>query len=279
MIKASWFGVFIALAVLYFGVFRTAPNPAIFLDSHAIILVLGGTLAVTLIAFPLQKLEDIVSLIIFGVLKKKKATALEQAKDLVRLANLRFANQPINISNTEKHPFMREALHLLVKEHLDADELKSVLVKRSDFFKKKYTEDAKTLNAIGKFPPAFGLLGASTGMIAMMANIGQGQQDKIGDAMAIALVATFWGIAIANFILLPLADFASRVVIEDQHVRYMIIDGIVLIRKGEDPRVVMEKLLAYLPPHYRTEVEPLVNVKPVVPGLNVVPMPTRNKAV
>lgn len=253
--KASWFGIFLAVAVLYFGVFSSAPNPAIFLDSHAVILVLGGTLAAALIAFPYKKLENIVSLLVFGVIARKKSSLIAQAKELIRLSQLSMSGQPPNISHTPKHAFMRESLHLLSKDYLDASELKNVLQKRSDFFKKKYSADAKTLNAIAKFPPAFGLLGATTGMIAMMANIGQGQQDKIGEAMAIALVATFWGIAIANFIILPLADFASRVVQEDQHVRSMIIDGIVLIKEKTDSRVVMEKLLTYLPPHYRGEIE------------------------
>lgn len=271
--KASWFGIFIAAAVLYFGVFRTAPNPSIFMDSHAIILVLGGTLAVALIAFPYKKLENIVSLLLFGVIAKKDSSLVSQAKELLRLSQLNMSGQPVNISHTPKHPFMREALHLLSKDYLEAVELKNVLQKRSDFFKKKYTADAKTLNAIAKFPPAFGLLGASTGMIAMMANIGQGQQDKIGEAMAIALVATFWGIAIANFILLPLADFAARVVQEDQHVRSMIIDGVVLIREKTDSRVVMEKLLTYLPPHYRGEIESQMSS----PQHKVVPLKSMHK--
>lgn len=274
--KTSWLGIFVAAAVLYFGVFRSAPNPAIFLDSHAVILVLGGTLAVALIAFPYKKLEDIFSLIIFGVLSKKKSSFLEQAQELIRLSFVTEANQPINISTAPKHPFMREALYLLVKDYIDADELKNILQKRSDFFKKKYLADAKTINAIAKFPPAFGLLGASTGMISMMSNIGQGQQDKIGEAMAIALVATFWGIAIANFILLPLADFAARVVQEDQHVRAMIIDGVVLIKEKSDPRVVAEKILTYLPPYYRAEIESQVQAF-VRPPQNLVNMPTRTK--
>ncbi len=253
--KSSWLGIFIAVGVLYYGVFRSAPNPQIFLDAHALILVIGGTLAVSLIAFPFRKFEDIIALLLFSVLKKRKSSLLNQAKDLVNLSLQKKLNQPLMITKSEKHPFMKEACYLLSHDHLSAEQLRSVLTKRSEFFKKKYLSDAKVLNAIGKFPPAFGLLGASTGMISMMSNIGQGQQDKIGDAMAIALVATFWGIAMANFILLPLADFASRIVLEDQHVRNMIIEAVVLIRDDEDPRYVMEKVLAFLPPHYRKELE------------------------
>ncbi len=274
--KSSWLGIFVALGVLYYGVFRTAPNPKIFLDAHALILVIGGTLAASLIAFPYRKFEDIIALLIFSVLKKRKSSLLNQAKDLVNLSLQKKLKQTLMISKNEKHPFMKEACYLLSQNHLSSDHLRSVLTKRSDFFKKKYLSDAKVLNAIAKFPPAFGLLGATTGMISMMSNIGQGQQDKIGEAMAIALVATFWGIAMANFVLLPLADFAARVVLEDQHVRTMIIEALVLIRDDEDPRYVMEKVLAFLPPHYRRDLEPMTahlnNVPLAQPSSTVIPM-------
>ncbi len=274
--KSSWLGIFIAIGVLYYGVFRSAPNPKIFLDAHALLLVIGGTLAASLIAFPFRKFEDIIALLLFSVLKKRKSSLLNQAKDLIGLSLQKKLKQPLMITKSEKHPFMKEACYLLSHEHLNSEQLRAVLSKRSDFFKKKYLSDAKVLNAIGKFPPAFGLLGATTGMISMMSNIGGGQQDKIGEAMAIALVATFWGIAMANFVLLPLADFAARTVLEDQHVRNMIIEAMVSIRDDEDPRYVMEKVLAFMPPHYRKELEVMtahLNKPPQAqPTSTVIPM-------
>ncbi|MCC6137290.1 MAG: hypothetical protein IT287_01560 [Bdellovibrionaceae bacterium] len=106
--KASWVGFFIASVVLYFGVFKSAPNPAIFFDQHAIILVIGGTVAAALIAFPFKKIEDIASLIIFSVLRRRKSSLLDQAKDLIRLAQLHHSGQPLNVINADTHPFMRK---------------------------------------------------------------------------------------------------------------------------------------------------------------------------
>lgn len=208
-----------------------------------------------LIAFPMSKLEDLVSLLVFGMILKKRSPLVIQAKELVRASLHINSNGGANLVLAARNPFMREAFSLFKKEYMNATELKSVLLQRSDYFKKSYMSDAKTLNALAKFPPAFGLLGASTGMITMMSSIGQGQQDKIGSAMAIALVATFWGIAVANFLILPLADYASRMVQEDQHTRSMIIDGIVMIKEGADTNLVLEKVLAYLPPTDRSALE------------------------
>ena len=116
-----------------------------------------------------------------------------------------------------------------------------------EYFRKSYQSDAKTLNALAKFPPAFGLLGASTGMITMMTNLGKGGAETIGPAMAIALVATFWGIAVANLILLPLADFAAKAAQDDTHVREMIYEGLLLLKKKESQAYILQVVNGYLP--------------------------------
>src|SRR5690606_24892973 len=116
------------------------------------------------------------------------------------------------------HRFAREAFNLSKQEYLSEAQLKSLLLKRNEYFKLQYKDDARVLTALGKFPPAFGLLGATTGMIVMMTNLGT-DQSKIGSAMAVALVATFWGIAVANLVILPMADYAFKNAEEDQRVR------------------------------------------------------------
>jgi chemotaxis protein MotA len=145
------------------------------------------------------------------------------------------------------HPFLAEGLNLLQKNYLTRAELEDVLHARRLVFKKKYLQDAKILNAVAKYPPAFGLLGASTGMIAMMTNLGgPGGTSMIGASMAVALVATFWGIAAANFLLLPLADYAQRIIVVDQEIRELIIEGTMMIYDNADDEVLAERLRSRL---------------------------------
>lgn len=247
-------------AVLYFGVFHSAPNPWLFLDKHALLLVCGGTVAAAFISLPLSKLGDLLSLIIYGVIFKKKKSDLLHAQELMEATKLHNLGQSlVSIRETAGHAFLREALYLLKLTYLNEEDLRAVLLKRSDYFKRIYSSDAKALNSLAKFPPAFGLLGASTGMISMMIQLSSGGQSQIGSSMAIALVATFWGIGVSNFILLPLADYASKTVQEDQSTRHMIIDGVVMMRQQVEPRIMAERLAAYLPPHQRPELLSLVS--------------------
>lgn len=269
---SSWTGFAIAFGVLYFGVFKGSTNPFLFLDSHALILVLGGTAAATLIAFPFRRMGELRDLILMGVLFKKNSPHIRIAQQLLEASVVirKSGFGAIESLPEAPHAFMNEAYFFLGKNYLDPFELRNVLMKRSDYFRKRYLADYKTLNALGKFPPAFGLLGATTGMISMMTQL-SGRPDQIGPAMATALVATFWGIAVANLLILPLADYANRVVQEDQSVRSMIIEGILAIREGQPTVIVFERLAAQLAPHLRNELKEAYNISARLDNLGTHP--------
>ena len=111
-------------------------------------------------------------------------------------------------------------------------------------------------NTLAKFPPAFGLLGAVVGMIALMQSLGGADAIKgVGPAMAVALVATMYGIAFANFILIPLGENLAKHNRTDKTVRSMVIDGIKLIRLKKHPLLVEENIKSYLLPSERDLVD------------------------
>ncbi|MBX2996559.1 MAG: MotA/TolQ/ExbB proton channel family protein [Bdellovibrionaceae bacterium] len=244
---SSLLGFAIAGLVLYFGVIHGAKDPSIFLDPHALILVIGGTLAATLIAYPMRQLKDLGQFLAYGVILKRKINPLALIED-IRNSSKAMRTQGVGAGfHPGMHPFLAEGLNLLQKNYLSRVELEDVMHARRLVFKKKHLQDAKVLNAIAKYPPAFGLLGASTGMIAMMTNLGgPGGTSLIGASMAVALVATFWGIAAANFVLLPLADYAQRVIVVDQELRELIIEGVMMIHDGSEDEVLAERLRSRL---------------------------------
>lgn len=259
-IRSSWAGFIIAAVVVWMGAIAPSDKKDIFLDSHALLLVLGGTFAATLIAYPFKRLFDLLDFLLFGVLLKKNRDPRTIAQKLVELSTIQHLNKawlanywPQNDPDI-KHPFLREGLHILRSGRLNSEEFGSVLESRSHYFFQKYTADAKMLNALAKFPPAFGLLGASTGMIAMMMNLGSGGAEKIGPAMAIALVATFWGIGLANLVILPLADHALRIAEEDHATRKMIAEGLLLLKEEKSMDYVAEKISSFLPLGQRNDI-------------------------
>lgn len=252
---STYMGFAIAAVVLWFGVIAHTANPAIFLDPHALILVVGGTAAAGLIAFPLQRFQDLLKFVVFVVLYPSKTMKLKIAEHIIRMAGIIQGRIPVNDFRDGHHPLLAEGYSMIRKMSLTSDEFKRVLSQRNQSVKDRYNNDAKMLNALAKFPPAFGLLGATTGMIAMMANLGTSGQDSIGPAMAIALVATFWGIAVANLVLLPLADHASRMASDQSHLRAMILAGLVLVQEKADINFIYETMCSYLPIEQRANPE------------------------
>ncbi|MBO9666357.1 MAG: MotA/TolQ/ExbB proton channel family protein, partial [Bdellovibrio sp.] len=102
------------------------------------------------------------------------------------------------------------------------------------------------------FPPAFGLLGATLGMISLLQTLGEpGAQDRIGPAMATALVATFYGLLTANLVLIPIAEKLSSVSQADMTLREIIKEGVLLVHEKKHPIFIREYLRSFLPPAQR----------------------------
>lgn len=247
---SSFIGIALAGLTLWFGVFRATPDKLLFLDTHAIILVLGGTLAASFIAFPFKRLKNLVRFTMWGFLYKYMVKQEDLFAELLSVADTHYRT-PRNPPQSDLHPFLSEALMLLANSNIDAREMRQLLSRRIETTKHAYRSDAKMLNALGKFPPAFGLLGASAGMIAMMMNLGKGGAESIGPSMAIALVATFWGIAVANLVILPLADFAGKAAQEEIEMRKMIMEVTLLMKHQESHLFVQDYIRSSVTPSLR----------------------------
>ncbi len=273
------FGLSAAIAIVWFGVISPSADPKIFLDHHALILVFGGTLTAALIAYPVRQFQSLGHFILMGALFPPKRKIAKTAEHLLMLSR-RPAMTSFNQPHKEFHPFLLEGYALALRSDLSAAELKLILQTRMHKFRERYMWDAKALAGLAKFPPAFGLLGATTGMIALMSNLGPNAQDTIGPAMGLALVATFWGIAFANLFLLPLADHALKVNADDHHLREMIAGGLLLIHQNASGAVLFEYLLAFVPMKDRldtTVMQGLLEARNRVPlktAIQVAPPPT-----
>jgi chemotaxis protein MotA len=249
-------GLLVSGFILVEGVFGRTTKPGLFLDLHALLIVGLGTLAAALIASPPGRLRAIGKFILTGALFRKERSKPYLIRTLISAHAYILKSGSSRVSIPERiHPFLKEGIDLIREGHLDADQLQEVLVLRIAYFKRSYAEDAKSIAAIAKFPPAFGLLGAASGMITMMANLGSGGKESIGPAMATAMVATFWGVGVANFVLLPLSDYAARLGAEDAELRNLMVQGLLMIKRRDEPEFFKEQLLSFLKLEERSEVE------------------------
>ena len=136
-----------------------------------------------------------------------------------------------------------------VADGYDADFIRDNLERDRDNFLTHLDEGQKIYRAVGDCAPAFGMVGTLIGMVQMFANMTD--PSKLGPYMAVALLATFYGAAVANLFCLPIADKLHLKLVDEEINRTLIIDGILMIREARSPTLVREMLLAYLPEKHR----------------------------
>lgn len=105
------------------------------------------------------------------------------------------------------------------------------------------------LDTLGSLGPAFGMIGTLIGLVAMLKNLDD--PSSIGPSMAVALITTFYGSVIANLIFIPMSNKVSLKSKEEVLVREIMVEGLLSIQAGENPRIIEEKLKAFLPPSLR----------------------------
>jgi chemotaxis protein MotA len=131
-------------------------------------------------------------------------------------------------------------------------ELAEVLEKRVDVQYDRYRAEALTYKIVGKFPPAFGLVGTTLGMISLLQGLGAPNAfESVGPSMSTALVATFYGLVLANFFIIPIGENLAQASQVDLNMRRLIIDGVRLIKEKKHPLLVEEYLKSYLSPAER----------------------------
>lgn len=250
-----WFGILAICSVLYYGVFHSFRNLSIFFNEHALILVFGGTLALAFMVYPISLLFEIHDFFLYGFLLKRKKNSSDIIYNLLQsIYQIRDCGYPIGALRFE-HFFIADGIRLLNNKAYKTEEISAILESVKTAFNKKYVEHSKVMLNISKFPPGLGLLGATTGMIGVMMNLGSSGTTGIGTAMGVALTATFWGIALANFVFLPLADYANRVAEEDAFIRDLVIDATVLAKENITFLVIVEIITSRLPVRERFQVQ------------------------
>jgi len=138
-----------------------------------------------------------------------------------------------------------------VADGYDSKFIRDNLERDRDNFLTHLDEGQKIYRAVGDCAPAFCMVGTLIGMVQMFANMTD--PSKLGPYMAVALLATFYGAALANLICLPIADKLHLKLVDEEVNRTLIIDGILMIRESKSPTLVREMLLAYLPEKHRHE--------------------------
>src|SRR5271169_490545 len=220
-----------------------------FISEHAVIIIFGGSFAATLIRFPLSSMFHGLPLGAKFAFTMRRMTQREMVDEIAGLAEIARKQGRIGLEKVEiEDPFLAKGIRF-VADGYDAEFIRDNLERDRDNFLSHLDEGQKIYRAIGDCAPAFGMVGTVIGMVQMFANMTD--PSKLGPYMAVALLATFYGAAVANLMCLPLADKLQLKLHDEEINRTLIIDGILMIREAKSPTLVREMLLAYLPEKHR----------------------------
>jgi len=218
----------------------------------AFIIVMGGTFGAICVQNPLSVVLKGVSLLKLGLMDPKhdnKGTITT----IIDLANVSRKQGLLALEGKLKDihdPFFKKGVQLIV-DGTDPKAVHEILEIDVEFQEEEGLKAAKVWEAAGGYAPTVGIIGAVLGLIHVMENLAD--PSKLGSGIAVAFVATVYGVGAANLFFLPLASKLKFKLKEEAASRIMIIMGLVGLAQGENPRLLQEKLEGYLPESERTK--------------------------
>ena len=223
-----------------------------FINIPSALLVFGGVLASTFIMFPMRTVIGSIQVAIKAF--REDTWNLDEIIDqMVSLSRLARTNGILALEDAEKeirNPFLKKGIQLAVDGN-EEELIRFIMATDVSFTRERHAIGQKVFKQMGFMGPAFGMIGTLIGLVQMLRTLDD--PSSIGPAMAVALLTTLYGALIANLVCLPIAnklEFRSK---EEALAKRVITEGIISIMQGANPKVLKDKLEAFVPPHVRKE--------------------------
>jgi chemotaxis protein MotA len=253
--KSTIAGIFLAVGGILAGLLLEGGKIAQILQPTAAMIVLGGTLGAVMVQFPLSTVVQAFKGLAWVFLDKS-----EDPKNLVETLvgfALRARKNGIVSLDAElqsiQDPFLKKALMLAV-DGIEPEELRKMMELELDNQAEHSEKIAQVFESAGGFAPTIGIIGAVLGLIQVMQHLSN--IDEVGKGIAVAFVATIYGVGSANLLFLPSSGKLKIKGREEQVLREMTLEGVISILEGMNPRILETKLLGYLLDQKQPEPQP-----------------------
>jgi len=245
-------GILLAVAGIVGGLILEGGELADITQLTAGLIVLGGTIGAVLIHTPLHT--------VLGAVKRLASVFLERAsstettvEEVLSYATKARKNGIVSLEEDAPRasdPFLVKALTLAV-DGTDLQEIRKMMELEIALQEHHGESEAKVFDAAGGYSPTIGIIGAVMGLIQVMKNLSD--IDKVGHGIAVSFVATVYGVAAANIIFLPAASKIKARVQAEVQMREMMLEGVIAIVEGLNPKLIRSKLEAYAPPNPKSK--------------------------
>jgi chemotaxis protein MotA len=240
-----------ALVVVIVVMILDGGSPAeLFAHPSALILTIGGAIMAATVTVPLKTVLGLPQLFMKAILPAHHNVG-EAIEQLVRMTDKARRDGLLALEEDSKKihdNFLRRGV-MLVVDGVDPAQVRAILEIDVHHMRERHGQGIKLLNACGGFAPTMGIIGTVMGLITVLKNLSD--PSSLGKSIAGAFLATLWGILTANVLWLPLGAKLQHNSDEEAAYRQMLIEGLLALQAGENPRVLREKLHGFLPPKAR----------------------------
>ena len=250
MKAATAIGIGTAFGALLLSALMDGTSPASFINISALMIILGGTFGVTLASVGMQSMKRIPSLykLTFSAeppdLRGRMDLLVSLADQARREGLLALDAQLSEVDD----PFTRNALQLVV-DGTDPEMVHAIMEAEVDGMAARHAAGAAPFEKAGGFAPTMGIIGTVMGLVHVLQNLAA--PSTLGPSISTAFLATLMGVGSANVIFLPIANRLKAISAEEVELRMMTLEGILSLQAGDNPRLVADKLMSYLPPAER----------------------------
>jgi chemotaxis protein MotA len=244
-------GLGVAFLGLFLGPTMEGSNVMAIINPSAMLIVFCGTMGATIAGASFDAIKAIPKLYMLAMnapvhdLNAKVSELVGYAESARRDGLLALDE----VTNTIEDPFTKKGLQLVV-DGTDPDLVADILHSEVSAMKKRHAAMASPFDKAGGYAPTMGIIGTVFGLIHVLAHLDA--PETLGPSISAAFIATLLGVASANVVYLPIATRLKGISGDEVHARQLVIEGILAIQAGDNPRVVQEKLITFVPPALRT---------------------------
>ncbi len=246
---SSILGLILGIIFIIWGIYESGDISA-YWDIKSIIITLGGTIASTITSFPIRDIGNVLKVAKNAFVHTE--TSLDQVIiDIITLANIARKEGLLSLEEYADNlddEFLSKGIMLIV-DGTEPDLVRNIMETELLYLEERHANGQRLFETAASYAPAFGMIGTLIGLINMLRTIDD--PSTIGPNMSVALVTTFYGVVLANVVFLPLARKLKARNNEEILAKELIVEGLLSIQAGENPRIIEEKLKTFIPPSMR----------------------------
>lgn len=238
-------GILFGFFCIIFSIVIDNGNVLEFVHGPSMLIVFGGIIAATVVSFPLSTLKS-VGAYISQTFKSRNVNLAADVEMIISIANVARREGILALEESlgpDTDPFMKRGIMLII-DGSDPELVRSIMETELDFIADRHGAGIAVLESMSSYAPGFGMIGTLIGLINMLKELDD--PDALGPGMSTALITTFYGSLLANLIFTPMSKKLKYMHDVEYLRKQLILEGILSIQDGENPRIIREKLNAFL---------------------------------